>query len=87
MYPSQTPQTQFTGAGWGKGYKKNEGIEKTLQFERTLPKRRCTASFKKGYRKVQGLPQSQAAALPRHQEEQETDSTKQVQIKQTYEKY
>ena len=31
------------------------------------------------------MPQSQAAALPRHQEEEETDKTKQAQIEQTYE--
>ena len=37
--------------------------------------------------KVQGVPQSQTAALPRHQEEEETDKTKQAQIKQTYEKH
>ena len=36
---------------------------------------------KKGKRKVQGVPQSQTTALPRHQEEEETDKTKQVQIK------
>ena len=42
---------------------------------------------KKGKRKVQGVPQSQTAALPRHQEEEETDKTKQTQIKQTYEKH
>ena len=36
--------------------------------------------------KVQGVPQSQAAALPRHQEEEETDKTKQAQIEQTYKK-
>ena len=40
----------------------------------------------KGKRKVQGVPQSQTAALPRHQEEEETDKSKQVQIEQTYEK-
>ena len=34
---------------------------------------------KKGKRKVQGVPQSQTAALPRHQEEQETDTSKQAQ--------
>ena len=28
--------------------------------------------------------QTQAAALPKHQEEEETDKTKQAQIKQTY---
>ena len=31
------------------------------------------------------MPQSQTAALPRHQEEEETDKTKQTQ--QTYEKH
>ena len=31
---------------------------------------------KKGKRKVQGMPQLQTAALPRHQEEEETDNTK-----------
>ena len=36
---------------------------------------------KKGKRKVQGVPQSQAAAHPRHKEEEETDKTKQAQIK------
>ena len=36
-------------------------------------------------RKVKGVPQSQTAALPRHQEEEETNKTKQAQIKQTYE--
>ena len=33
------------------------------------------------------MPLSQAAALPRHQEEEETDKTEQVQIEQTYEKH
>ena len=41
---------------------------------------------KKGKRKVQGVPQSQTAALPRPQEEEETDNSKQAQIEQTYEK-
>ena len=40
---------------------------------------------KKGKRNVQGVPQSQTAALPRHQEEEETDKSKQAQIDQTYE--
>ena len=40
---------------------------------------------KEGKRK--GVPQSQTAALPRHQEEEETDKSKQVQIEQTYEKH
>ena len=43
---------------------------------------------KKGKTKVQGVPQSQIAALPRHQqEEEETDKSKQAQIEQTYEKH
>ena len=44
-------------------------------------------SQKKGKRKVQGVPQSQIAALPRHQEEEETDKSKQAQIEQVYEKH
>ena len=42
---------------------------------------------KKGTRKAQGVPQSQTAALPRPQEEEETDKSKQAQIGQTYEKH
>ena len=42
---------------------------------------------KKGKRKVQGVPQSQTAALRRPQEEEETDKPKQAQIEQTYEKH
>ena len=42
---------------------------------------------KKGKRKVQGVPQSQTAAHLRHQEEEETDKTKQAQIEQAYEKH
>ena len=41
---------------------------------------------KKGKRKSQGVPQSQTAALPRPQEEEETDKSKQAHIEQTYEK-
>ena len=33
------------------------------------------------------MPQSQTAALPRHQEEEETDKTKQAQTEQTHEKH
>ena len=43
--------------------------------------------FKKSKRKVQGVPQSQTAALPRHQEEEETDKSKQAQTEQTFEKH
>ena len=35
---------------------------------------------KKGKRKVQGVPQSQTAALPRPKEEEETDKSKQAQF-------
>ena len=37
---------------------------------------------KKVKRKVQGVPQSQTAALPRPQEEEETDKSKQAQTEQ-----
>ena len=43
--------------------------------------------IKTGQRKVQRVPQSQTAALPRHQEEEETDKTKQARIEQPYEKH
>ena len=36
-------------------------------------------TVKKGKRKVQGVPQSQSAALPRNPEEEETDKSKQPQ--------
>ena len=41
----------------------------------------------KQVREMSRVPQSQAATLPRHQEEEETDKTKQAQIEQTYEKH
>ena len=44
-------------------------------------------SWKKGKRKVQGVPQSQTAALPRPQEEEETDKSKQARTERTYEKH
>ena len=37
-------------------------------------------------KKFQEVPQSQTAALPRPQEEEETDKSKQAQTEQTYEK-
>ena len=43
--------------------------------------------YKKSKRKVQGVPQLQTAALPRPQEEEETDKSKQAQTEQTYEKH
>ena len=52
-------------------------------------KNSCSAelSIKKGKRKVQGVPQLQTAALPRPQEEEDTDKSKQAQTEQTYEKH
>ena len=48
----------------------------------------CSVSLnKKVKRKVQGVPQSQTAALPRPREEEETDKSKQAQTEQTYEKH
>ena len=41
--------------------------------------------WKKVREKVQGVPQSQTVALPRPQEEEETDKSKQAQTEQTYE--
>ena len=43
--------------------------------------------IEKNGKRVQGVPQSDATALPRHQEEEETDKTKQEQIEQTYGKH
>ena len=52
-----------------------------------LCKKKKKKKKKKGKRKVQGVPQSQTAALPRHQKEEETDRTQHAQIDQTYEKH
>ena len=43
--------------------------------------------LKKVREKSREVPQSQTAALPRYQEEEKTDKSKQAQIEQTYEKY
>ena len=51
------------------------------------PSNHLGPNVKKGKRKVQGVPQSQSAALPRAQEEEETDKSKQAQTEQTYEKH
>ena len=56
-------------------------------FRRILNSRKHFLKKKKGKRKVQGVPQSQTAALPRPQEEEETDKSKQAQTEQTYEKH
>ena len=57
------------------------------QFLHTVMKQRTWREYKKGKRKVQGVPQSQTAALPRPQEEEKTDKSKQAQTEQTYEKH
>ena len=41
----------------------------------------------KSKRKVQRVPQSQTAALPRPQEEEKTDKSKQAQTEQTLQKH
>ena len=53
----------------------------------TLESKKKKKKKKKGKKKVHGVPQSQTAALPRHQEGEEIDKTKQAQIEQTYEKH
>ena len=58
--------------------------KKGLQFQKNLL---YLIEEKKGKRNVQGVPQSQTAALPRPQEEEETDKSKQAQTEQTYEKH
>ena len=44
----------------------------------------CLCGKKKGKRKVQGVPQSQTAVLPRPQEEEETDKSKQAQTEHSF---
>ena len=60
-------------------------VYSTFSFFYARPQYRT--HLKKGKRKVQGVPQSQTAALPRPQEEEETDKSKQAQTEQTYEKH
>ena len=52
-----------------------------------FPFQKPVTNCRKGKIKVQGVPQSQAPALSRHLEEEETDKTKQAQVEQTYEKH
>ena len=61
----------------------DEACEGQLLWKLFLP----SSTSKKGKRKVQGVPQSQTAALPRPQEEEETHKSKQAQTEQTYEKH
>ena len=65
------------------GPRKDSLIHQWINAENTFAKQ----VIKKSERKVQGVPQSQTAALPRPQEEEETDKSKQAQTDQTYEKH
>ena len=69
--------------------RKRQTVEFHLMSFNTMIKtfHRIEKNIKKGKRKVQGVPQSQNAALPSAQEEEETDKSKQAQIEQTYEKH
>ena len=61
---------------------------KSVQFSKILSRRgfMCRKA-KKSKRKVQEVPQLQTAALPRPQEEEEIDKSKQAQIEQTHDKH
>ena len=75
---SRKRKGQFLSPKWRNGhlkYKIHQDIHAKTYNDRNSKK------------KSKGVPQSQTAALPRHQEEEETDKIKQAQIKQTYEKH
>ena len=69
----------------------NRLVEKTTKQEivRLTPEHRLrtVSRVNKGKRKVQEVPQSQTAALPRPKEEEENDKSKQAQTEQTYKKH
>ena len=59
-----------------------------LNKSKSIYKRHKTLYTEKtNKRKAQGVPQSQTAALPRHQEEEEIDKLKQAQTEQTHKKH
>ena len=64
-----------------------EALDLMVSDKKVLQDFHYVSLYKKGKRKVQGVPQSQTAALPRPQEEEETDKSKQAQTEQTYEKH
>ena len=68
-------------------YRSELQLNKANSFKTQAPFLAWAWLAKNGKRKVQGVPQSQTAALPRPQEEEETDKSKQAQIEQTYEKH
>ena len=80
--------------GEGQGRRRNRNESEETEEIKTSPSTltcykdsRLYPTGKKSKRKVQGVPQSQAAAIPRHKKEAETDKTKHAQIEQTYEKH
>ena len=62
-------------------------VSPSKHIKKSKKKSRECHSHKKGKRKVQGVAQSQTAALSRPQEEEETDKSKQAQTEQTHEKH
>ena len=56
-------------------------------FSKGIQRESANYLNKKGKRKVQGVQQSQTAALSRSQEEEEIDKSKQAQTEQTYGKH
>ena len=59
----------------------------TTSLSAHFPRVNTAVSTKKSKRNVQGVPQSQTAALPRPQGQEKTDKSKQAQTEQTYEKH
>ena len=65
-------------------YKDGFGLITKILSDLLSAKSLRIVTTEKGKRKVHEVPQSQTAALPRHQDEEETDKSKQAQIEQMY---
>ena len=65
----------------GRSYSLKPGLMNFITFCANSTDLHTVDIFIKGKGKVQGVP------LPRHQEEEETDKSKQAKIEQTYEKH
>ena len=81
---SRKPKGQLFTENWPNVYQKSKFdqdiyAKHNIQWQKKLKKKKKKKK-KKGKRKVQRALQSQTAALPRHQEEEETDKTKQALI-------
>ena len=91
MCEQQRLRSACTPTQYGKGSHFHldslKAVEGTCDQQRLSSWSWVFASGTKGKRKVQGVPLSQSAALPRPQEEEETDKSKQAQPEQTYEKH